>query len=217
MTEVRAASFTMAYEVFDETTDGDAGSTCRATSRADAVRVRRGAAAPDHPRGARGARAVPGAGPASPRVRAEPVEGRGTVYDVHVRFSDVDVYGHVNNVKYFEYFQEARIASCCSLPRGRDGAWPRPGGRAHRRRLPAADPVPARAVRRGPGCRRVGTTSSSSVGEIRDGERCSPAAAVVMVTFDTETQRAADDEPSASASGRSEQARLEVTPRTCSP
>ena len=26
-----------------------------------------------------------------------------------MRFSDVDVYGHVNNVKYFEYFQEARI------------------------------------------------------------------------------------------------------------
>ena len=30
-------------------------------------------------------------------------------YVCHVRFSDVDVYGHVNNVKYFEYFQEARI------------------------------------------------------------------------------------------------------------
>ena len=30
-------------------------------------------------------------------------------YPVHVRFSDVDVYGHVNNVKYFEYFMEARI------------------------------------------------------------------------------------------------------------
>ena len=31
-------------------------------------------------------------------------------YPIHVRFSDVDVYGHVNNVKYFEYLQEARIA-----------------------------------------------------------------------------------------------------------
>jgi acyl-CoA thioester hydrolase len=31
-------------------------------------------------------------------------------YAAHVRFSDVDVYGHVNNVKYFEYYQEARIA-----------------------------------------------------------------------------------------------------------
>ena len=30
-------------------------------------------------------------------------------YTCHVRFSDVDVYGHVNNVKYFEYYQEARV------------------------------------------------------------------------------------------------------------
>ena len=37
------------------------------------------------------------------------------VYTCHVRFSDVDVYGHVNNVKYFEYYQEARIAFIGSL------------------------------------------------------------------------------------------------------
>jgi acyl-CoA thioester hydrolase len=37
------------------------------------------------------------------------------VYDCHVRFSDVDIYGHVNNVKYFEYYQEARIAFILSL------------------------------------------------------------------------------------------------------
>jgi acyl-CoA thioester hydrolase len=36
-------------------------------------------------------------------------------YDCHVRFSDVDVYGHVNNVKYFEYYQEARIDFLRSL------------------------------------------------------------------------------------------------------
>jgi len=36
-------------------------------------------------------------------------------YDCHVRFSDVDVYGHVNNVKYFEYYQEARIAFVLAL------------------------------------------------------------------------------------------------------
>ncbi len=39
-------------------------------------------------------------------------------YDCHIRFSDVDVYRHVNNVKYFEYFQEARIAFITAL--GRD-------------------------------------------------------------------------------------------------
>ena len=36
-------------------------------------------------------------------------------YDCHVRFSDVDVYGHVNNVKYFVYYQEARIAFVLAL------------------------------------------------------------------------------------------------------
>jgi len=35
-----------------------------------------------------------------------------------VRFSDVDVYGHVNNVKYFEFYQEARIAFVQSLAGG---------------------------------------------------------------------------------------------------
>ena len=34
-----------------------------------------------------------------------------------VRFSDVDAYRHVNNVKYFEYFQEARIAMITRLRR----------------------------------------------------------------------------------------------------
>ena len=40
------------------------------------------------------------------------------VYRCHVRFSDVDVYGHVNNVKYFEYYQEARIAFILALSEG---------------------------------------------------------------------------------------------------
>jgi acyl-CoA thioester hydrolase len=39
-------------------------------------------------------------------------------YPVHVRFSDVDVYGHVNNVKYFEYFMEARILFTARLWKG---------------------------------------------------------------------------------------------------
>lgn len=38
-------------------------------------------------------------------------------YACHVRFSDVDVFGHVNNVTYFEYYQEARLAFLASLRR----------------------------------------------------------------------------------------------------
>ena len=36
-------------------------------------------------------------------------------YELRVRWSDVDAYGHVNNVMYFEYFQEARIAFLADL------------------------------------------------------------------------------------------------------
>ncbi|UPK76386.1 acyl-CoA thioesterase [Nocardioidaceae bacterium SCSIO 66511] len=39
-----------------------------------------------------------------PDARPEPHR-----YECWVRWSDVDAYGHVNNVMYFEYFQEARI------------------------------------------------------------------------------------------------------------
>ena len=42
-------------------------------------------------------------------------------YDLHVRWSDVDAYGHVNNVKYFEYFQEARINYLDELVRAAGG------------------------------------------------------------------------------------------------
>ncbi|HEX6516564.1 MAG TPA: thioesterase family protein [Nocardioidaceae bacterium] len=38
-------------------------------------------------------------------------------YECHVRFSDVDIYRHVNNVKYFEYYQEARLAFLSTLGR----------------------------------------------------------------------------------------------------
>ncbi len=31
-------------------------------------------------------------------------------YPMLVRWSDIDSYDHVNNVRYFDYFQEARIA-----------------------------------------------------------------------------------------------------------
>ena len=82
--------------------------------RAHAVRLRHRAPAPAHPRRAcRPSRAFlepddsRRRGPRRPRTRRRAMDAH---YPVQVRFSDVDVYGHVNNVKYFEYFQEGRIA-----------------------------------------------------------------------------------------------------------
>lgn len=108
VTEVRAASFTLAYEIFHET-----GAGRRVYARAWTL-LTPYVFATERPR-----RLTPGERealqaylePADPvRVRRlDGVHEEGGRYPVHVRFSDVDVYGHTNNVKYFEYFQEARI------------------------------------------------------------------------------------------------------------
>jgi acyl-CoA thioester hydrolase len=118
VTEIRAASFTMAYEIFHtDGADGDdpeADGGRRVYLRATTVltpyvfateRPRRLSAderetlAVFHEPGEPTRRAA--VGPA----RRDKVGH----YPVQVRFSDVDVYGHVNNVRYFEYYMEARI------------------------------------------------------------------------------------------------------------
>lgn len=109
--EVRAASFTLAYEVVDERPDGTRVVYLTATTVLTPYVF-----AEERPRRLSGQeRAVleqhrdEGTAPARPSW-APPHRLEVGHYPVHVRFSDVDVYGHVNNVKYFEYLQEARIA-----------------------------------------------------------------------------------------------------------
>ncbi len=41
-------------------------------------------------------------------------------YVCHVRFSDVDAFGHVNNVSYYEFFQEARASLFLALAEDED-------------------------------------------------------------------------------------------------
>ena len=87
-----------------------------------------------------------------------------------VRWSDLDSYGHVNNVKFFDYLQEARIALFTDAALGwsetrrqRDlGARP-PGSR-----LPAAAGLPAQPVRGADGDHRVGNRSVTLAAEILD-------------------------------------------------
>jgi acyl-CoA thioester hydrolase len=113
-TEIRPASFTLAYEVFRER-DGERTVYLRATSVLAPYVF-----ATERPR-----RLTPQER-ASLEVYLEPAETpRAELsaahhtelghYPLNVRFSDVDAYGHVNNVKYFEYFQEARISSVGKL------------------------------------------------------------------------------------------------------
>ena len=110
-------------------------------------------------------------------------------YDCHVRFSDVDVYGHVNNVKYFEYYQEARLAFLISL--GRDA-----GEQGFSLVVARLDVDYKRPILFRPEpyvvqswVTRVGNSSFDIASEIRDGEHVLSRARAAMVTFDLSTQR----------------------------
>jgi acyl-CoA thioester hydrolase len=123
VTDIRAASFTMAYEVFHEEPDRPEGR--RVYLRATTV-LTPFIFESERPRrlsdGERSALAtyVEDSPPWADPIRLRGDGRRDDVghYPVHVRFSDVDVYGHVNNVKYFEYFMEARILLTARLWQG---------------------------------------------------------------------------------------------------
>jgi acyl-CoA thioester hydrolase len=210
VTGVRAGAFTLDYEVFDETDEGRRV-YLRATSllapyvfaeerprRITPVEreVLERFLEPGHER------------PRLPRTVAPP---RSHAMDLKVRFSDVDVYGHVNNVKYFEYFQEARIQFVMDLLAEDGIEW--------REHVVARVDVDYRrpiVLRQEPYVVRswvshVGTKSFTISGEVRDGtgDRAGDGVEgvveggvdgggellarsdVVMVTFDRESQRAA--------------------------
>ena len=110
VTEIRAASFTMGYEIFAEDAAGERTVFLRARTVLtpyvfSTERPRRLNAGEKESL----TRLLEPGEPVRPPSPVEVVEVPGGAYPVHVRFSDVDIYGHVNNVKYFEYFQEARV------------------------------------------------------------------------------------------------------------
>ncbi len=110
-------------------------------------------------------------------------------YTCHVRFSDVDVYGHVNNVKYFEYYQEARLAFVFSL--GREPDEPSPGLVVARLDVDYKRPI---LFRPEPylvetWVTRIGGSSFDLACEIRDRDLVLSRARAVMVSFDLDTQR----------------------------
>lgn len=118
VTEIRVASFTMAYEIFHQDPEVEGGR--RIYLRATTV-LTPYVFATERPRRLRDVERETLAAFLEPAERSHglklaPIrkDPRGH-YPVHVRFSDVDVYAHVNNVKYFEYLQEARIVLTAAL------------------------------------------------------------------------------------------------------
>ncbi|CAA9335089.1 MAG: hypothetical protein AVDCRST_MAG72-482 [uncultured Nocardioidaceae bacterium] len=111
-------------------------------------------------------------------------------YPCRVRFSDVDVFGHVNNVKYFEYYQEARLVFLGSLGGGYDErAFPLVVARVEvdyrRPILFRTDPyvVETWVV-------QVGRSSFTLGSEVKDGDEVLSRAETVLVTFDLDQRRA---------------------------
>jgi acyl-CoA thioester hydrolase len=109
-------------------------------------------------------------------------------YDCHVRFSDVDVYGHVNNVKYFEYYQEARLAFLGGLARQQS---PDLGLVVARIDVDYKRPILFRSA---PylvesWVTRVGRSSFGLSSQIRDGDTVLSQAEAVLVAFDLAAQR----------------------------
>jgi len=108
-------------------------------------------------------------------------------YDCRVRFSDVDIYGHVNNVKYFEYYQEARLAFLTSLGRDeRNLMLVVARVNVDYKRPILFRPVPYIVES---WVTRVGNSSFAMQSEIRDGAQVLSRAETVLVTWDTGTQK----------------------------
>jgi len=131
VTQIRAASFTLAYEIYRETAADEQGDPDGTPTRT--VYLRASSVLTPYLFAEACPRRLTDAERSGLEVylhpedvlhphRVEVSEARPAElghYPVKVRFSDVDVYGHVNNVKYFEYFQEGRIAM---MARMRDSA-----------------------------------------------------------------------------------------------
>jgi len=192
VTEIRAASFTMAYEVFHETEEGR-----RVYLRASTV-LTPYVFATERPRRLTAeekealAPYLEAAEPVRVASTPEPVREKVGHYPVHIRFSDVDVYGHVNNVKYFEYFMEARILLLARLWRHVPEGTSEPVGVVAQTDVDYKLPILFRpeAYDAWSWISHVGTTSMTIESEICDGDTVLSRARVVMVLIDPETGRA---------------------------
>jgi acyl-CoA thioester hydrolase len=191
VTDIKAASFTMAYEIFRDLPGGEG--VREVYVRANTVltpfvfteeRPRR--ITPEE-RAVLETHLEPDA---APRRRTPALREAVEHYPVQVRFSDVDVYRHVNNVKYFEYLQEARILMLTQLAAE---------GEPFELVVAQTDvdylqpllfrPAPydvASAVT------HVGSRSMSIESEIRDGDRVLARARVVTVFYDLAHGRSAE-------------------------
>ncbi|GAB3768903.1 acyl-CoA thioester hydrolase [Nocardioides ginsengisegetis] len=198
VTEIRAASFTMAYEIFHEDPEVEGGRRVylRATTLLTpyVFATERPRRLTDVERDTLAHFLEPEE--RRPRYSIDPARHEKVGhYPVHVRFSDVDVYGHVNNVKYFEYFQEARILLNARLWRDLDG--PTPEVVVAQTDVDYKVPILFRPepYDAWTWISRVGERSLTIDSEICDGDLVLSRCRVVLVFFDRETQGSTEPSP----------------------
>jgi acyl-CoA thioester hydrolase len=196
ITEIRPASFTMAYEVYDAARAESGDSDRTVYLRASSVLAPFVFAAERPRRLSEVEREVLGRylAPAEPR---QPLTGTGASRHVHplrVRWSDVDAYRHVNNVKYVEYFQEARLRYMMRMHQDGDTfgsiVIARMDVDYRRPILFRLAPYEVHSW-----ISHVGRTSFVVAAEIRDGDQVLATGRAVAVGFDREAQRAAELTP----------------------
>lgn len=203
VSEVRAASFTLDHEIVHESPDGERTVYLRArTVLAPFLHLEN---KPRRLSAEEKQALLPYAEPGEPcrPVRVDVPRDAASHYPVHVRFSDIDVYRHVNNVKYFEYYQEARIEMILRL-RDAVRAFPRLNVVVAQTDLEYVAPITLRPEPYD--CWSVvthlGTKSMTIESELRDGSapghengRVLSRAKVVLVFFDAATQRSVTPPP----------------------
>ena len=196
VTEIRAASFTMAYEIFRDNPDG----TRKVFVRASTV-LAPYVFATESPRRLRPeekANLEPylEQAPSKPLAFGEPKRLKDGRFPLHVRFSDVDAYGHVNNVKYFEYFQESRVAMMQRLrSHGHVESWP--AVVVAQTDVIYQAPVLARSEPYDVWSyvSRLGTKSMTIESEIADGDHRLARGQVTLVFYDLESGKSVEPSP----------------------
>ncbi|MDN5746636.1 MAG: thioesterase family protein, partial [Nocardioidaceae bacterium] len=110
VSEIRPATFTLDHEIFHDGPEGERIVYLRARTVLAAFATDTGT--PRRLGEEERTALTPYAefGPRALPVRTNVPRESAVHYPVQVRFSDIDIYRHVNNVTYVEYFQEARIA-----------------------------------------------------------------------------------------------------------
>lgn len=197
VSEIRASSFTLDHEILHEREDGSRQVYLRARTVMapfDAASsgprrvtdVERSALAPYA--ADTGERSLP--------VVVDVPHEVASHYPIQVRFSDLDIYRHVNNVQYVEYFQEARIAMFGRLTEALKG-FQRISVVVAQTDIEYVAPMVLRPEPYDSWTRvtRVGRKSMTVEAEIRDSTGAAAAgqvlarSRVVVVLFDVETQR----------------------------